>query len=90
MITIFNRKTVFITFSMERQVEIKDILNANGIIYCVKVVNRRSSSAFGTGTRSITGSYGENFAYMYEYIFYVHKKDFELAEMCINKGGEHV
>ncbi len=83
MITIFNRRIVFTSFSMERQAEIKDILDTNRIKYCEKVVNRRSN-----GTRSITGSYGENFAYTYEYIFYVHKKDFELAEMYIYKGGD--
>ncbi len=87
MITIFNRKIVFTSFSMKRQAEIKDILDANGIEYYEKVINRRSASSFGTGTRSITGSYGENFAYTYEYIFYVHKKDFKLAEMYIYKGG---
>lgn len=90
IITLFNRRTVFTSFSMERQAEIKDILDANGIKYFEKVVNRRSSSAFGRGTRSITGSYGEDFAYTYEYTFYVHKKDFELAEMCIYRGERHV
>lgn len=83
MITIFNRKMVFASFSMESQAEIRNILDANGIKYYVKVVNRRSASSFGNGTRSRTGSFGEDSSYTYEYMIYVHKKDFESANKCI-------
>lgn len=79
MITVFNRKAVFSSFSIENQAMIKNILDNNGIQYYEKVVNRRSASSFGNGTRSRTGSYGERSSYTYEYIIYVHKKDFELA-----------
>lgn len=84
MITIFNRKEIFTSFSMESQAEIRNLLDNNGIKYYVKVVNRRSASPFGSGTRSITGSFGENFSYTYEYIIYVRKKDYALADKCIH------
>lgn len=83
MITVFNRKQVFASFSTEKQAEARNILDHNGINYYTKVVNRRSASPFGGGTRSITGSFGEKASYTYEYIIYVHKKDFELANRSI-------
>ncbi|MDE6662019.1 MAG: hypothetical protein K2K46_01625 [Lachnospiraceae bacterium] len=85
MINIFNRKTVFTSFSMEEQANIRNVLDNNGIRHYVKVINRRSSSPFASGTRSLTGSFGEKFEYTYEYIIYVHKKDYELANRCIHK-----
>ena len=79
MITIFNRKKIYTTFSMKSQAEIKNILDNNGIKYYQKVVNRRSAY-----TRALTGSFGENPSYAYEYIIYVHKKDFDLANKWIH------
>lgn len=84
MITVFNRKQVLASFSMEKQAEAKNILDHNGISYYEKVINRRSASPFGNGTRPRTGSFGEKASYMYEYIIYVHKKDFELANRYIH------
>lgn len=84
MITIFNRKKVFTSFSMESQAEIRNLLDNNGIRHYVKVVNRRSASPFGSDTRSRTGSFGENFPYTYEYTIYVHKKDYALANKYIH------
>lgn len=88
MITVWNRKVVFITFSMESQAKVRDILEHNGIRYYVKVVNRRSASPLGNGTRSRMGSFGEDSSFSYEYIFYVHRKDFELADkwVTLRKG----
>lgn len=83
MITIFNRKMIFTSFSMESQADVRNLLDNNGIRYYVKVVNRRSASPFANGTRSRTGSFGEDFSHMYEYVIYVHKKDFESANKCI-------
>lgn len=84
MITIFNRKLIHTSFSMESQARIKDILDNNGIKYYEKVVNRRSASPFGNGTRAITGSLGESPAYTYEYIIYVQRRDFDLAGKYIH------
>lgn len=83
MITIFNRKAVLTSFSMESQANVKNVLDHNGIRYYEKVVNRRSAYS-----RSRTGSFGENSSYAYEYIIYVHKKDFELADKCIRDAAQ--
>ena len=73
MITIFNRKEVFTTMDMNQQVDIRNILVANGIKYIVKVSNLQR------GSRARTGSFGikQNYAYIYK--IYVHKKDHERA-----------
>lgn len=83
MLTIFNRKIIFTSFSMEEQANIRNLLDNHGIKYYVKVVNRRSSSTLDHSARARTGSFGENPSYTYEYIIYVHKKDFELANKYI-------
>jgi hypothetical protein len=75
MITIFNRQEVFTTMDLTRQVDIRNILAANGIKYIVKVTNLQRN-------RGRTGSFGikQNYAYIYK--IYVHKKDHEKA-LCL-------
>ena len=55
MITIFNRKELIVTASMEKQAEVRDILAKNHMPYEVKTVNRSSGSALGGRTRAVTG-----------------------------------
>lgn len=43
MITIFNRKELAVTMSMDRQAEIRSILQSNGIDYSVKTTNLQSA-----------------------------------------------
>lgn len=83
MITIFNRKEVCITHSMQAQSEIRSLLAQNGVDYSVKVVNRKSPSPVDAGSRARAGSFGENPGKMYEYIFYVHKDDIEKAKHIV-------
>ncbi len=83
MITIFNRREVCITYSMQEQGEIRTLLADSGIDYSVKVVNRKSPSPAGAGSRARTGTFGEDLSKMYEYIFYVHKDDMEKAKHII-------
>lgn len=82
MITVFNRKELFITMEMNRQAEIRDILSQNGIDYIVKTTNPETSPILGN-RRAHTGSFGINPNYSYEYKIYVHKKDFEKAASLI-------
>ena len=84
MINIFNRKELIVTYSMEKQAAVRDILNDNKIEYYIKVVNRKSSSPFSAGTRPYTGTLGENLNLEYEYIIYVNGKDYEKAYHLIN------
>lgn len=78
MITIFNRRELIVTHSMKEQGEIREILVENNIKYTMTTRNRNSSSLLG-GTRQITGSLGQNMEMVYEYTFFVHKKDYEEA-----------
>ena len=82
MITIFNRKELFITFSIQKQSEIRQILSDNKIHYKLKTINRNSSSAFND-MRARTGTLGQNLNNDYEYIFYIHKRDYNLAKSLL-------
>ncbi len=79
MITIFNRKELTVSFSMEKQSQIRDILRANNIEYSIKAINRKSPSPFSAASRARTGTFGENLELSYEYIIYVQKQDYEKA-----------
>lgn len=76
MITIFNRKEVCTTYSMQEQSEIRSLLAQQGIKYSIKTINRKSPSP-------MTGSFGEDLSKMYEYIFYVHKDDIKKAKHIV-------
>ena len=78
MITIFNRKELIVTASMEKQAEVRYILAKNHMPYEVKTVNRSSGSA-------VTGTCGEKPELMYEYVVYVKKEDYEEAASLIRK-----
>ena len=83
MIHIFNRKEVSTVFSMKEQARIREVLSKNKIDYRIKTLNRTSSSPFPSGSRSRTGSFGQNMDIAYEYKFYVHKKDYDRAKSLI-------
>ena len=85
MITIFNRKELMVTFDLSEQARIRMLLAAEGIDYSVKTVNRLSSSPFSAGSRSRTGTYGQNTEAMIEYSIYVKKTDYERAVKVIQK-----
>ena len=80
MITVFNRKEVCTTYSMQEQSEIRSLLAQQGIKYSVKTINRKSPSP-------MAGSFGEDLSKMYEYIFYVHKDDLEKAKHIVYSRG---
>ena len=84
MITLFNRKELYATFSTQQQAAIRDILDQNGIDYSIKTINRNSPSAFND-SRVRTGTLGQNMQQAYEYIVYVRTKDFDAAMDAINK-----
>lgn len=83
MITVLNRKELVTTYNMNEQVRVRDILNANGIDYNIKVVDRTSPSPMAAGTRTRTGTFGQNQTAMKEYVIYVKKADYEQAVSLI-------
>ena len=84
LITIFNRKELIITFDMQRQAKIRDLMVQYSIPYSIKVINRKSPSPFDAGSRARTGTFGENLQLEYEYIIYVKKIDYEKANAIID------
>lgn len=83
MITVLNRKELTTTYNINEQARVRDILNANGIDYEIKVVDRMSPSPLATGTRTQTGTFGVGQESMKEYVIYVKKKDYEQAVSLI-------
>lgn len=85
MITILNRKQLCTVFSMKEQSDIRQSLSMENIDYYIKTINRVSASGFSSSMRSRIGSFGQNMDLNYEYIFYVHRKDYERAKFIINR-----
>jgi len=86
VITIFNRIEIFSTYSMTEQAKIRAILSQHSINYYIRIINTMSSSLFGgIGNRARTGSFGQNMDLNYQYIIYVHKRDYDIAKHVINK-----
>ena len=83
MLTIFNRRELLTTFSMEEQDRVRDILAQNGIDYRIKTVNPTTRATFGASGRSRMGSLGVNMDFSYQYSIYVHKKDVALAQSLL-------
>ena len=85
MLTIFNRAELCLTYDLNEQYRIRNILADHNIPYQVKTKNLSSPSLFGTGSRERSGTFGLNTAYMYEYRIFVHKKDYEYANHLLHK-----
>ena len=83
MLTVFNRRELLTTFSMEEQARVRDILAQNRIDYRVKAVSPTARSTFGDVGRSRTGSFGVNGDCAYQYYIYVHKRDYDRARSLI-------
>lgn len=78
MITIFNRMEVLITFSMQKQSDVRNILADNNIAYVVNTYNNSGPIA--------GGRFGENPNYSLEYRIFVNKNDYEKANFLIGKA----
>lgn len=85
MITLLNRKELLSTYKIEEQAKVRDILSQNNVDYHVHVVNRKSPSPMNSGSR-IAGTFGENLAQEYEYIFYVKKADYDEAMRVLKQN----
>ncbi len=82
MITIFNRKEICNTYSMEEQARVRDVLAVNGIDYTIKVVDKLSSSAIPDTNRGMMGGMQRSKC---QYLIYVKKADFDMAVHLIHK-----
>ena len=79
MITVFNRKELYITFDIEDMMRVRNLLKDNNIDYDIKISSRDFWS------RGRTGSFGINQKCNYEYKFYVKRPSYEKAVYCINQ-----
>lgn len=86
MLGFWNKKEVYSGYSIGECARIRDIIGGNKINYSYKVVNRNTSSAFGT-TRSHIGSFGGRSDLENEYFIYVHKDDYDAAIHFIYEGS---
>lgn len=84
MITVWNRKEVYVGYSIERCTEAREELSRNDILYTYKVIDRNNSQIMGT-SRSNRGRWGEDTKYSYTYYVYVHKRDYEFASFIIGR-----
>ncbi len=83
MITIFNRKEVCNTYSIDEQARVRDVLALGGIDYSIKVVDKFSRNILGDmGGRDVIGGMVRN---QFQYVIYVKKIDFDMAVHLIQK-----
>lgn len=82
MLHLFNRKELYITYSMNDRIRVCDILSANGIDYQLKSTNTTSP---GMNHRRGGSTLGLNMDYAYEYKIYVHKDDYDRALYLIGR-----
>ena len=82
MITMFNGRTVYLGYDLDKFNEIRDWLDNNDIPYKHKVHSRQGSIFLGGGTqRGHLGSLGTPTELMYEYEILVHEKDFDKVKL---------
>lgn len=82
MITILNRREVFMTYDLQKMAMARDLLDREKIKHDYKVINRNSPSVM-SDTRARTGTFGQNPNLMREYILYVNKKDYDYAKALL-------
>ncbi len=83
MITIFNRKEVAVTCSMEEQARVRNTLDAAGIPYTFTTADTQARDT-RTGVRSVDWVGGRTKSTI-EYRIFVKKTDYERAIQAISK-----
>ena len=81
MVTIFNRRELLMTWSMEEQSRVRDILAVNGIDYQIKTVDHAIRD------RGRSGSVGVDMSSAYQYYIYVRACDLGFSRACLRKLG---
>lgn len=79
MITVFNRRELYVTFDMKKFQEIRTALEQAGIAYTYRTVSQNGSAGIAPNNRTRMGSIGVNLEKDLEYLVYVKKSDFEKA-----------
>jgi len=87
LITIFNRKELYITYSMEEQARIRNLLSSHNIDYTLSTLSVYDilSILANTMQSSPRGAYGRRDFNQTQYRFYVKKSDYDEALAIMNK-----
>ena len=83
MITIFNRKELFLTSSLGELEKIKSKLEQHHIEYCIRTIDQETASVCGRNRRAAFGSLGMNSNATKLYYIYVRKNDLNEAQIYI-------
>lgn len=83
MITILNRKEVFTSFSLEEQVNARQILSKNRIPHVVRTEEAYGGKSLLQSSRARYGTFGQNMNFSYQYYIYVNRKDYEEASSLL-------
>lgn len=78
MITVFNRRALPMTFSMDEQARMREQLSAAGIEHRIVTRNSVNRSPL-SANRARYGSAGISTEYMYQHTIYVHAADYSRA-----------
>ena len=76
MVTVFNRKELILTYSMELQAMVRDILSKHDIDYSISTMGNLWRTTRGFGFNPVTQT---------EYKIYVRRKDYEKAVFLLNE-----
>ncbi len=83
MVTVWNRKELCLTYSMEEQAKVRELLSANGVDYTVTTAGTHMRNV---GLRGIgAGRTWENTDWNIEYRIFVKKSDFARAAALLQK-----
>lgn len=75
------KRELLITYSFERQAQVREILAQNGIEYQVNSGSRNSDNV--AARQGLLGGLGENLRHAYCYRIYVDKDDLERAQYLV-------
>mgnify|MGYP002561765445 FL=1 len=75
------KRELLITYSFERQAQVREILDKNSIEYQINTSGRNSDNV--AARRGLLGSLGESFRHTCCYRIYVDKDDLERAQYLV-------
>lgn len=87
MITIFNRKELYMTYDMNVLANVRNLLADHNIDYDYKFIDRKSPSPMAAGSRARTGTAFEKREIEVQYYIYVHKNDYEKAKAVLRENN---
>lgn len=87
MITVFNRKELYMTYDMNILANVRNLLASHNIDYDYKSIDRKNPSPIAAGTRARTGTAFEKRDIEIQYYIYVHKSDYEKARAVLRENN---